>query len=121
MDKDDDKSDNEEEKVSKDDKKSSEKKEEVGYKAILDQYFFNPSPNGGRDPDFYSLGYLMAMLAGMGYLLVKNTMTSNSKEVTYIEFINDYLAQNQVSMITIGTQEGNDLLKYKVEVKLENG
>jgi hypothetical protein len=58
--------------------------------------------NGGG-PDWKSIFYLMVLLGSIGFKMGGAFDSSSfSKEVTYIDFINEYLAKNRIKLVTIG-------------------
>ena len=59
------------------------------------------------------------MTGAFGYYLA--TMSSPSEEVTYIDFINQYLAQNQCTMITISEDKSSDMFKYRAQIDTIDG
>ena len=59
------------------------------------------------------------MTGAFGYYLA--TMGTPSEEVTYIDFINQYLAQNQCTMITISEDKGSDMFKYRAQIDTVDG
>jgi len=46
---------------------------------------------------------------------------SPSQEITYLDFINQYLSKNQVKMITIAEDKSNDMFKYRAEIETLEG
>jgi len=59
------------------------------------------------------------LTGAFGYYLA--TMGTPSEEITYMEFINQYLAQNQCSMITISEDNSSDMFKYRAQVDTISG
>lgn len=68
--------------------KKEESKQENAKKRI-NEFFFQPN---GKGPKWENVGLLAILTGAFGYYLA--TMGSPSEEVTYIDFINKYLAQN---------------------------
>mmetsp|Transcript_5202 Transcript_5202/g.8039 ORF Transcript_5202/g.8039 Transcript_5202/m.8039 type:complete len:465 (+) Transcript_5202:518-1912(+) len=48
-------------------------------------------------------------------------MSPPSQEITYIEFINQYLGQNQVTMITISEDKQNEMFKFRAQIETVDG
>lgn len=50
-------------------------------------------------------------------------MTSKkpSQEITYLDFVNQYLTKNQVKMITIMEDKSGDTFKFRVEIENHDG
>lgn len=50
-------------------------------------------------------------------------MLSNkpSQEITYMDFVNQYLSKNQVKMITITEDKTSDTFKYRAEIETLDG
>jgi len=44
-----------------------------------------------------------------------------SQEITYLDFINQYLSKNQIKMITIAEDKSNDMFKYRAEIETLEG
>ncbi len=63
----------------------------------MNEFFFKPNGGGPRFENWGLIGFLAAAL---GYSMVKD-FKPTSTEVTFMDFINVYLAQNQVKAITI--------------------
>lgn len=59
------------------------------------------------------------MSGAFGFYLA--TMGSAGEEITYMDFINQYLAQNQVTMITISEDQGSDTFKYRAAIDTVSG
>jgi len=55
------------------------------------------------------------MTGGLAFAMY-NMNTTQSEEVTYIDFINNYLAKNQVEMITITEDKSSDTFKYRANI-----
>lgn len=76
-----------EEKPDKKTKKEESKTENT--KKVINEFFFQPNGKGPRWENIAVVGFLAA---SFGYYLA--TMGTKSQEVTYVDFINGYLAQN---------------------------
>ena len=110
---DDDETDLEEEPI--DEKKSKDDKSENAKKK-LNEFFFEPN---GKGPKWENVG-LVALLGGaFAYYLA--TMGSPSEEITYIDFINKYLAQGQCTMITISEDKSSDMFKFRAQIDTIDG
>jgi len=74
------------------DKKSSKDKEskENDTKKKINDFFFQPN---GKGPKWENVGLIAFLTGAFGYYL--STMGSPSEEITYMDFINQYLVQNQ--------------------------
>jgi len=44
-----------------------------------------------------------------------------SSEITYMDFVNQYLSKNQVSMITISEDKNSDMFKFRAEIETLDG
>ena len=73
----------------------------------------------GKDPKWENV-LLVAFLTGaFGYYLA--TMKPPSEEITYSEFINNYLGQNQCTMITISEDKSSDTFKFRAVIDTTSG
>jgi hypothetical protein len=62
---------------------------------------------------------VFALLTGaFGWYMVSN---SPSQEITYMDFVNQYLSKNVVKMITISEDKTSDMFKYKAEIETNEG
>lgn len=59
------------------------------------------------------------MLSGLLYAYMSSK--SPSQEITYMDFVNQYLSKNQVKMITITEDKSSDMFKYKAVVETLEG
>lgn len=59
------------------------------------------------------------MLSGILYFYLSSK--SPSQEITYMDFVNQYLSKNQVKMITITEDKTSDMFKYKAVVETLDG
>lgn len=59
------------------------------------------------------------MLSGLLYLYLSSK--SPSQEITYMDFVNQYLAKNQVKMITIAEDKSSEMFKYKAIIETLDG
>jgi hypothetical protein len=62
---------------------------------------------------------LALLLSGAFYYYLSSK--SPSQEVTYMDFVNQYLSKNQVKMITISEDKSSDTFKYRAEVETLDG
>lgn len=84
---------------------------------MFNEFFFDP--NNNNNPKWENIA-LVAFFAGtFGYYVYLST--NNSQEITYIDFINQYLSKNQVKMITIMEDKSNDSFKYRAEIETLDG
>jgi ATP-dependent Zn protease len=60
-----------------------------------------------------------ALLSGAFYYYMSSRTPST--EITYMEFVNQYLSKNQVKMITITEDKSSDMFKYRAEVETLEG
>jgi hypothetical protein len=80
----------------------------------LQGFFFDP--NGGpRWENIVLVGVLGSAFAF--YMWSKPT----SLEITYMDFVNQYLSKNQVKMITISEDKASDMFKYRAEIETLDG
>jgi hypothetical protein len=70
-------------------KKEEKKKEESDAKKQLKNFFMQP--NGGG-PKWENVGLCAALLGAFGYYMASRE--APSEEITYMDFVNQYLAQN---------------------------
>jgi len=76
----------------------------------LKSFYFQP--NGS--PNFENW-IVVLLLSGLVYYYLSNRATST--EITYMDFVNQYLSKNVVKMITITEDKSNDMFKYKAIVE----
>jgi hypothetical protein len=81
--------------------KSSKKEKEEdstagNAKKRLNEFFLQPN---GKGPKWENVALVAFLTGAFGFYLA--TMGNAGEEITYMDFINQYLAQNQVTMITI--------------------
>lgn len=107
-------SDAEQEDDKKKDKK--EKKEEGGWGQKLYGYFMEPNGGGPNYENWFKLVVLGGLI---GYY----TMFSKkpSQELTYMDFVQNYLAQNKVEMITLCEEKNNASYKYRAVIDTFDG
>lgn len=74
-------------------------------------------PNGM--PSFDKI--LIAAMLGVSGIYFLSKIGSSPKEVTYMEFVNDYLTKSRVSMITVSEDQTNETFKYKIKVECNDG
>ncbi|CDW88581.1 afg3-like protein 2 [Stylonychia lemnae] len=95
-------------------KKSSEY-DATSFKNSLNNFFFQPNGGGPIIENWV----VALLLSGAFYYYL--TSKSPSQEITYMDFINQYLTKNQVKMITITEDKTSDMFKYKAEIELLEG
>lgn len=76
----------------------------------MKSFYFEP--NGS--PKFENW-IVVLLLSGLVYYYLSNRATST--EITYMDFVNQYLSKNVVKMITITEDKSNDMFKYKAIVE----
>lgn len=76
----------------------------------MKSFYFQP--NGS--PNFENW-IVVLLLSGLVYYYLSNRATST--EITYMDFVNQYLSKNVVKMITITEDKSNDMFKYKAIVE----
>jgi AFG3 family protein len=76
----------------------------------LKNFYFNP--NGSP---IFENWLLVLMLSGLLYFYLSSK--SPSQEITYMDFVNQYLSKNQVKMITITEDKTSEMFKYKAVVE----
>jgi hypothetical protein len=59
------------------------------------------------------------MLSGVLYYYLTNRATTS--EITYLDFVNQYLSKNVIKMITITEDKSADMFKYKAIVETHDG
>ena len=96
----------------KDDKK--EVKSDSGPLGQLKGFYFNP--NGSP---IFENWLLVLMLSGVLYFYLSSK--SPSQEITYMDFVNQYLSKNQVKMVTITEDKTSDMFKYKAVIETLDG
>lgn len=84
-------------------------------KQIKDFFF---SPNGGG-PKWENFGLIAALAAGFGYYIFN--LQTQSEEITYMDFINNYLANKKAIMITISEDKKSDMFKFRAQIDLDDG
>ena len=63
----------------------------------------------------------MVMLGFGCFFVLKNMLQASQKEITYVEFVNDYLTKNVVKMITVTQDKTNEMFQYKAEIECNDG
>jgi len=72
--------------------------------------FGMPTPGGNNF-------FFLAALMGMGFLFfVSGLSNSYQKEITYMEFVNQYLTKSKVKMITVSQDKTNEMFQYRAEI-----
>ena len=102
-------------------KENKEKKEEgEGDKQDWKQKIYNffMEPNGGG-PNYENWLKLVVLGGLTGYYAF--FMQSPSQEVTYMDFVHNYLSQNKVEMITLCEDKNNASYKYRAIIETTEG
>lgn len=76
------------------------------------------SPNGGG-PEWENIG-LAALILGT-FVYYFGFQEPPSEEVTYMDFVQNYLAVNNVEMITICEEKNNSMFKFRAVVDTVEG
>lgn len=103
----------------KEEKDSKRKKAKGGAEGMGQRiYNFFMDPNGGG-PNYEN--WLMLLLIGglAGYYAMFSE--SPSQEITYMDFVQNYLAQNKVEMITLCEDKRNATFKYRAVIQPVDG
>jgi len=58
-------------------------------------------------------------LSGLLYYYMTNRATS--QEITYMDFVNQYLSKNTVKIITITEDKTSDMFKYRAIIETHDG
>lgn len=80
----------------------------------MKSFYFNP--NGS--PNFENW-IIVALLSGLLYYYLSSK--SPSSEITYMDFINQYLSKNVVKIITITEDKTSDMFKYRAIIETHDG
>jgi len=80
----------------------------------LRSFYFDP--NGSP---IFENWLIVIMLSGFLYYYLTNK--AGSTEITYMDFVNQYLSKNQVKMITITEDKTSDMFKYKALIETLDG
>ena len=75
-------------------------------------------PEGGG-PNMLGWFILASALAFASYQT--HNRTKASREIAFQDFVNNYLASNQVEMITLSENRDNSAFKYRATIKLIDG
>mmetsp|Transcript_22645 Transcript_22645/g.21817 ORF Transcript_22645/g.21817 Transcript_22645/m.21817 type:complete len:117 (-) Transcript_22645:914-1264(-) len=87
-------------------------------KSVFDQISsFFKDPNQG--PPKYEQMVMTVLVIGIIYLYLRSTKPST--EITYMDFLNNYLTKNQVKMVTLSEDKHSDTFKYKAEIESLEG
>lgn len=100
-------------KKAKEQEKEKEEKES-GPLGSLKAFYFEP--NGS--PKFENW---LVVLVLSGFLFYYLAGKSTSQEITYMDFVNQYLSKNVVKMITITEDKSSDMFKYKAIIETHDG
>lgn len=80
----------------------------------LRNFYFNP--NGSP---IFENWLVVLMLSGLLYYYLGSK--SPSQEITYMDFVNQYLSKGVVKMITITEDKTSDMFKYRAVVETHDG
>lgn len=94
--------------------KDAEKEREGGPLGTLKSFYFNP--NGSP---IFENWLIVLMLSGILYFYLSSR--NPSTEITYMDFVNQYLSQNVVKMITITEDKSSDMFKYRAVIETLDG
>lgn len=92
----------------KEEEDKANKKKEVESNSVKQQLsdLFMNGEGGG--PDWRSLAYLLLLLGSVGVKIYgSGDSSAYSKEVTYVDFVNEYLAKERIKLITIGSNDSS--------------
>jgi flagellar biosynthesis GTPase FlhF len=82
--------------------------------AGLTQFYYHP--NGSP---IYENWLVILMLSGLLYMYLSSK--SASQEITYMDFVNQYLSKGIVKMITITEDKSSDMFKYRALIETQDG
>jgi len=68
---------------------------------------------GGGGPKYENIMVMLTLGSLFTYYMYTR---SPSKEISYNEFVNDYLIKNQVKLITISEEKTTDQFKYRATI-----
>lgn len=78
------------------------------------------SGGGGGGPRWENIGLIAFLTGALGFSMVQD-WKPNSEEVTYMDFINLYLAKNRCKQITIAESKESDMYQFVAYVDLHEG
>ena len=86
---------------------------------FIKNIFASGSSGGPNKPNYeqWAAGALLGAMAG--YYVYSSR--SNSKEITYQEFVQNYLAKNDIEIITLCEDKGNAAFKYRAKITSKSG
>lgn len=118
--KDDDMSDPEaeEETEAKQEEERKKSTKEDGAREKVNQFFFQP---GGGGPRWENVSLVAFLIGALGYSMASDVGKPSSEEVTYADFINEYLVKNQCKAITISEAKESDMYQFVAHVALHDG
>ena len=82
----------------------------------MKSYFFEPNGGGPIWENFL----LLALLMGTSLYSIFYS-DAPSEEITYMDFVQNYLARNQVEMISICEEKNNSMFKFRAKVDTVEG
>ena len=100
----------------KDKKKKEDTEENQGWRQKV--YGFFMEPNGGG-PNYENWLKVVVLGGLFGYYALM--MKPASQEITYMDFVQNYLSQNKVEMITLCEDKNNASYKYRAIVETTEG
>lgn len=66
---------------------------------------FMPQGSGGGGPNFFILASLMGVSL---FYLLSTFNQARGKEITYMDFVNQYLSKNKIKMISVSQDKSNE-------------
>lgn len=70
-------------------------------------------PNPNQSPNLF----LLLATMGCGLLYMANSVSKSQKEeITYMDFVSQYLTKNRVKMITVAQDKSNETFQYRAEI-----
>jgi hypothetical protein len=72
-----------------------------------------------KGPKWENIGLVAFLTGAFGYYLANQE--APSEEVTYIDFVSNYLQKNLCSMITISEDKTSDMFKFKAQIDTIDG
>jgi len=109
-------SDNEDEKGKKDSKSDKKNDDSGDRRQKISNFFMNPNGGGPKWENWLMVSLLMGTAA---YYLFNTKPTS--KEITYIDFVQNYLAKNAIEMIVLTEDKSGSSFKYRANIQTNTG
>ena len=106
-----------EEEMEAEEAKKSKNDERTGNaKKKINEFFFQPN---GKGPRWENFGLVAFLTGAFGYYMFLRR--ASSEEITYMDFVNSYLATRQCTMITISEDKNSDMFKFRAQVDTVDG